>query len=52
MADEQPRRPILNPVLKFTKDPRPEGIVGRGKSRAGIRYERLEDQREVLSEAF
>ena len=52
MADEGPRRPILNPVLRFTKDPRPEGIVGRGKSRTGIRYDRLEDQREVLSEAF
>lgn len=52
MADEQPRRPVLNPVLKFTKDPRPEGIVGRGKSRIGIRYERLEDQRAVLSDAF
>ncbi|MBZ9803364.1 S8 family peptidase [Mesorhizobium sp. ES1-6] len=52
MADEQSRRPILNPVLRFTKDPRPEGITGRGKNRTGIRFERLDDQRSVLSDAF
>jgi len=52
MADEQPRRPILNPVLRFTKDPRPEGITGRSKSRTGIRLERLDDQRSALGDAF
>ena len=52
MADEVDRRPVLNPVLRFTKDARPEGIVGGGKSAAGIQRARLERQRRVLAEAF
>ncbi|MCB8878463.1 S8 family peptidase [Acidisoma silvae] len=52
MAEEQPRRPILNPVLRFTKDPRPEGITGRSKNRTGIRFERLDHQRRLLGDAF
>ena len=47
MADE--RRPLLNPVLKFNKDPRPEGITGRGKALAPIRAARLPEQRVKLS---
>jgi hypothetical protein len=47
MADE--RRPLLNPVLRFTKDPRPESITGRGKSADGIRVNRLAEQRVRLS---
>lgn len=47
MADE--RRPLLNPVLRFTKDPKPESITGRGKSLAGIKTARLDDQRRKLS---
>lgn len=46
-----PPRPLLNPVLRFTKEPRPESITGRGKSAAGIRTERLATQRVRLSEA-
>lgn len=47
MADE--RRPLLNPVLRFTKEPRPESITGRGKSVGGIKIMRLADQRAKLS---
>jgi hypothetical protein len=36
MADN-PRRPLLNPVLRFTKDPKPEGITGGGKTAGGIK---------------
>ena len=46
------RRPLLNPVLRFTKEPRPEAITGRGKSAAGIKTERLTTQRARLSEAI
>lgn len=52
MADEPVKRPLLNPVLKFTRDPRPEGITGGGKNATGIRTERLTEQRKALSEAF
>lgn len=44
MASETPR-PLLNPVLKFTKDPKPEGITGGGKNAASIRLSRLQGQR-------
>ena len=47
MADD--RRPLLNPVLRFTKEPRPESITGRGKSAAGIKIDRLPSQRAKLS---
>lgn len=50
MAEEPPSRPLLNPVLRFTKDPRPEGIAGGGKSASGIRSDRLAAQRRHLSE--
>ncbi|MEW5421933.1 S8 family serine peptidase [Amorphus sp. 3PC139-8] len=51
MADT-PRRPLLNPVLRFTKDPRPEGVSGGGKNRRNIRTDRLPMQRRSLSEQF
>ncbi|AVT76301.1 hypothetical protein RPPS3_22380 [Rhodopseudomonas palustris] len=51
MADT-PRRPLLNPVLRFTKDPRPEGISGGGKSAGGIKVERLDRQRQALAAQF
>lgn len=50
MADD--RRPLLNPVLKFNRDPRPEGITGRGKALAPIRAARLPGQRLKLSNAL
>lgn len=49
---ETPRRPLLNPVLRFTKDPKPEGISGGGKSAGGIKMDRLPGQRRVLAEQF
>lgn len=42
-------RPLLNPVLRFTKDPRPESVTGGGKSAANIRVDRLAEQRERLA---
>ena len=51
MADT-PRRPLLNPVLRFTKDPKPEGINGGGKNANGIKAERLEGQRLALAAQF
>lgn len=47
MADE--RRPLLNPVLRFSKEPQPESITGRGKSALGIKRDRLAEQRSRLS---
>ena len=53
MADDIPtRRPLLNPVLKLTKDPRPAGINARGKNAAGIKQERLPEQRRKLQKQF
>lgn len=53
MADEQSgRRPLLNPVLKLTKDPRPRGITGGGKNASGIKQERLAEQRRLLQKQF
>lgn len=52
MADELQRRPVLNPILRFTKDPKPEGVTGGGKGRAGIQQGRLEKQRSVLASEF
>ena len=46
MAD--PRNPLLNPVLRFTKDPKPEGITGGGKNAFGIKADRLDRQRRAL----
>ena len=49
---ETPRRPLLNPVLRFTKDPRPEGVSGGGKNVKSIISDRLPEQRRILSEQF
>lgn len=38
------RRPILNTVLRFTKDPRPESITSGGKNAKSIKFDRLESQ--------
>ncbi len=46
---DNPRRPLLNPVLRFTKDPKPEGISGGGKNAGNIMTGRLPEQRRVLS---
>ncbi|MFT9291446.1 S8 family serine peptidase [Gluconobacter oxydans] len=49
---ETPRHPLLNPVLRFTKDPKPEGISGGGKNAKGIKVDRLPGQRQSLSLQF
>jgi len=49
---ETPSRPLLNPVLRFTKDPKPERISGGGKSAGGIKMDRLPDQRRALAAQF
>lgn len=46
---DTPQRPLLNPVLRFTKDPKPEGVSGGGKNAGSIMTDRLPDQRLVLS---
>ncbi len=51
MADN-PRRPLLNPVLRFTKDPKPEGVTGGGKTAGGIKTDRLAGQRSALAAQF
>lgn len=51
MADT-PRRPLLNPVLRLKKDPRPESISGGGKNAYGIKTERLDGQRRLLATQF
>ncbi len=51
MADST-RRPLLNPVLRFTRDPRPERITGGGKNAAGIKADRLARQRRTLAAQF
>lgn len=49
---DNPRRPLLNPVLRFTKEPKPEGVSGGGKNAGSIMAERLPEQRRVLSRQF
>jgi len=49
---DNPRRPLLNPVLRFTKDPKPEAVPGGGKSAGSIMADRLPEQRRVLSRQF
>jgi hypothetical protein len=49
---ENPRHPLLNPVLRFTKEPKPEGISGGGKNVYGIKAERLSSQRNALATQF
>ncbi|UMM07956.1 S8 family peptidase [Gluconobacter frateurii] len=51
MATEH-RHPILNPVLKFTKDPRPKDVTARGKTVKSIVAGRLEKQRSKLATEF
>lgn len=51
MADA-PRRPLLNPVLRFTQDPKPKPVTGGGKSADSIIRDRLDEQRKVLTESF
>ncbi|MDE0307011.1 MAG: S8 family serine peptidase [Albidovulum sp.] len=51
MADS-PRHPLLNPVLRFTRDPKPEGVTGGGKNAENIIARRLPQQRSVLSRQF
>jgi hypothetical protein len=46
------RQPLLNPVLRFMRDPKPEGVVGGGKSAKNIRHDRLDTQRRRLSDQF
>jgi hypothetical protein len=49
---ETPRRPLLNPVLRFTQDPKPKSITGGGKSAESIISNRLDEQRKTLAHAF
>ena len=49
---DTPRRPLLNPVLRFTKDPKPEGVSGGGKNAGSIMTDRLPEQRRALSRQF
>lgn len=49
---DNPRRPLLNPVLRFTKDPKPEGVSGGGKNAGSIITDRLPEQRRALSRQF
>ncbi|MFC0813579.1 hypothetical protein ACFHYO_15910, partial [Paracoccus panacisoli] len=46
---ENPRRPLLNPVLRFIKDPKPESVSGGGKNAMSIIVTRLPEQRRMLS---
>ena len=46
------RRPLLNPVLQFTKNPKPKGVTGGGKSAGSIVRNRLEQQRRTLTKTF
>lgn len=49
---EQVSRPVLNPVLKFTKEPRPETATGGGKNAKSIKLDRLDQQRLKLAKEF
>lgn len=49
---DNPRRPLLNPVLRFTKEPKPEGVSGGGKNAGSIMSDRLPEQRRVLFRQF
>lgn len=49
---DNPRRPLLNPVLRFTKKPKPEGVSGGGKNEGSIMSDRLPEQQRVLSRQF
>lgn len=45
-------RPLLNPVLRFTKDPSPQRVTGGGKTAKAIQSFRLGAQRSRLSREF
>lgn len=47
---DNPRRPLLNPVLRFTKEPKPEAVPGGGKNAGSIMMDRLPTQRRALSQ--
>ena len=47
---DNPRRPLLNPVLRFTKEPKPKAVPGGGKSAGSIKMDRLSTQRRALSQ--
>ncbi|MCM2558015.1 S8 family serine peptidase [Alcaligenes faecalis] len=47
MANE--KKPVLNPVLIFKRDPRRNTVTGRGLSESQVRTDRLSAQRQVLS---
>lgn len=49
---DNPRRPLLNPVLRFMRDPKPESVSGGGKNARNIMTERLPEQRRILSGQF
>ena len=51
MPSETPK-PLLNPVLKFTKEPRPQRVTGGGKNADSIQTLRLEGQRALLAKQF
>lgn len=49
---DSPRRPLLNPVLRFRKDPKPKRVTGGGKSTESIVRNRLDEQRRILARTF
>jgi hypothetical protein len=49
---DTPRRPLLNPVLRFKKEAKPESVSGGGKSAGGIKTDRLTEQRRTLAAQF
>jgi hypothetical protein len=51
MPTETPR-PLLNPVLKFTREPRPQRVTGGGKNADAIQVSRLAGQRAKLHAEF
>lgn len=49
---EAPKNPILNPVLRFMRPPKPARVTGGGKTSSDIKVERLAKQRKVLAKQF
>jgi hypothetical protein len=45
-------RPLLHPVLRFTKDPKPRNVTGRSKDANAIKVARLDKQRDRLGSGF
>tara|TARA_R110000868_G_scaffold160909_3_gene390743 strand:+ start:2191 stop:4452 length:2262 start_codon:yes stop_codon:yes gene_type:complete len=53
MAEESSgRRPLLRPVLRFTKAPQPAAVQGGGKGRKDIRADRIGRQQGHLASVF